>query len=420
VIVQFHAGFQFAERPSEGLQLLARHAIDDGADIVVAHHPHVLQGFEWYRGRLIAFSLGNLLFDQDFLVTYPSAMLRVVVEGDDVVEARVIPVLLVDYRPIPVAGTAAQWIVRLLDTRSALPGISDRVGGLDIGVVMDGQPAADVIPADVVFDRNTGRIEPTTGSRGETADIELEAGERVLLPPCRTVRADLLPAGVEYGTNLFPWGTFDDIAADGERVAPAQWVVRTRAERSPLVEGRSGDRTDDALQIIAESNLDASARFVSRAQIREHRWFDTELAPIDAAPRYTLEFDVRRTTGGDGTVRFDVYDVSDADPTSDPLSTLVRSVEMPFGVDRSNRWGHVELDVDPSVFAGVSGNPVDAVLVTFKTPKSLYLEYTFDNVRLMEWRGAPATSQAIWVAADALRAGHDMTAIVTASGCPAG
>jgi poly-gamma-glutamate capsule biosynthesis protein CapA/YwtB (metallophosphatase superfamily) len=420
VIVQFHAGFQFADRPSDGLQLLARHAIDDGADMVVAHHPHVLQGFEWYQGRLIAYSLGNLMFDQDFLITYPSAMLRVVIEGDELVEARVIPLMLVDYRPVPVAGTAAQWIVRLLDTRSALPGVSDRVGGLDVGVVMDGEPDAGAIPADVVFDRNTGRIEPTTGNRGEPSEVELDAGERVLLPPCRTLRADLLPAGVEYGTNLFPWGGFDDIAADGERVSPAQWVVRTRAERSPLVAGRTGDRTDDALQIVAESNLDAGARFVSRAQIRRHRWFDADLEPIDAAPEYTLEFDMRRTAGDDATVRFDVYDVADVDPTSDPVSTLVRSVELPFGVDRSNRWGHIELDIDPATFAAVEDDPVDAVLVTFRTPKALLLEYTFDNVRLMEWRGAPATKQPIWVAADALRADRDTTTTVTSAGCPAG
>jgi hypothetical protein len=343
-----------------------------------------------------------------------------VVEGDTVVEARVIPILLVDYRPVPVAGTAAQWIVRLLDARSALPGVSDRVDELDVGVVIDGEPPAEAIPADVVFERNTGRIEPTTGNRGEPTEIELDADERVLLPPCRTLRADLLPPGVEYGTNLFPWGGFDDIAADGERVAPAQWVVRSRAQRSPLVAGRSGDRSDDALQVVAEANLDASARFVSRAQIREHRWFDGGGEPIDAAPSYTLEFDVRRTAGDDGTVRFDVYDVNDVDPTSDPESILVRSVEMPFGVDRSNRWGHIELLVDPSTFAPVDGDPVDAVLITFSTPKSLYLEYTFDNVQLMEWRAAPSTTRAIWVAADALRAARDTTATVTASGCPAG
>jgi hypothetical protein len=388
--------------------------------MVVAHHPHVLQGFEWYRGKLIAHSLGNLLFDQDFLVTYPSALLRVVIEGDRIVEARVIPLLLVDYRPVPVAGSAAQWIVRLLDTRSALPGVSERVNGLDVGVVIAGDSVSGAIPADVVFERNTGRIEPTTGGRGEMSEVELEAGERVLLPPCRTLRADLLPAGVEYGIDLFPWGGFDDVTADGERVAPAQWVVRTRARRSPLVAGRSGDRTDDALQLVAESNLDAAARYVSRAQIREHRWFDTGLEPIDTVPAYTLEFDVRRTAGGDGTVRFDVYDVSDVDPTSDPLSTLVRSVEMTFGVDRSNRWRHIELAVDPATFAAVDGHPVDAVLLTFETPRSLYLEYTLDNVRLIEWRRAPATKHPIWVAADALRADRDTVATVTAAGCPAG
>jgi len=185
VVVQFHAGFQFADRPSDGLQLFARHAIDDGADMVIAHHPHVLQGFEWYRGKLIAYSLGNLVFDQDFLITYPSAMLRVVMEGDRLVEARVIPLLLIDYRPVPVAGTAAQWIVRLLDTRSALPGVSDRVSGLDIGVVMNGETDPDAIPADVVFDRNTGLIQPTTGNRGSKTEIDLTAGEPVAFPPCR-------------------------------------------------------------------------------------------------------------------------------------------------------------------------------------------------------------------------------------------
>ena len=420
VVVQFHAGFQFAERPSEGLLLLARHAIEDGADMVIAHHPHVLQGFEWYQGKLIAYSLGNLLFDQDFLVTYPSAMLRVVMEGDRMIEARAIPLLLIDYRPTPVAGTAAQWIVRLLDTRSALPGISDRVSGLDIGVVMNGDNDPDAIPADVVFDRNTGRIVPTTGNRGTTVELEFEAGQALGLPPCTSLRADLLPAGLEYGANLYPWGGFDDIAADGDRVAPAQWVVRSRSERSPLVSGRTGRRTDDALQIQAEANLDASTRIVSRAPLRDHRWFDASLDAIDDAPEYTLEFDVRRTTGDDATVRFDVYDVYDVDPTSDPLSTLVRSVEVPFGVNRSNRWSHIVLAIDPSTFAAADGRPVDATMITFKTPKALFLQYTFDNVQLMEWRAAPATDQPIWAAADALRSDRDMTATVTVAGCPAG
>ena len=65
------------------------------------------------------------------------------------------------------------------------------------------------------------------------------------------LRADLLPAGIEYGTNLFPWGGFDDIAADGERVSPAQWVVRTRAERSPVRrhDGMRSGGDDDGLRL---------------------------------------------------------------------------------------------------------------------------------------------------------------------------
>ena len=41
----------------------ARRWIDAGADVVIAHHPHVIQGIERYKDGLIAYSLGNLLFD---------------------------------------------------------------------------------------------------------------------------------------------------------------------------------------------------------------------------------------------------------------------------------------------------------------------------------------------------------------------
>ena len=81
VVAQFHGGFQFAEVKSSFLRRISQAAIDAGADMVVSHHPHVLQGVEWYRGHLIAYSLGNLVFDQDFLATFPSAILRVVVAG---------------------------------------------------------------------------------------------------------------------------------------------------------------------------------------------------------------------------------------------------------------------------------------------------------------------------------------------------
>ena len=98
VIVEIHGGFQFSDVASEFAMRAAHAAIDAGADLVVGHHPHVLQGFEWYKGRLIAYSLGNFVFDQDFLSTFPSVILRTIFEGDRMIDARIIPLT---HRPLP-------------------------------------------------------------------------------------------------------------------------------------------------------------------------------------------------------------------------------------------------------------------------------------------------------------------------------
>jgi len=64
VVVSFHWGVEQARAPSAQQRLLARTAIDAGADLVLGHHPHVRQPVEWYKGRPIFFSLGNFVFDQ--------------------------------------------------------------------------------------------------------------------------------------------------------------------------------------------------------------------------------------------------------------------------------------------------------------------------------------------------------------------
>ncbi len=418
VIVQFHAGFQFSERPSAALRRISRRAIDDGADLVVSHHPHVLQGMEWYNGRLIAYSLGNLLFDQDFLVTYPSALLRVVADPAGIVEARVLPVMLVDYRPVPVAGLAADRIVRLMDTRSALPGVSVRYPDLDVGVevVADDDPGA--TPVNLVLERNSGRVAPPSRRSGSEITISLAAGEAASLPACQSVLASSIPDGVEYGVDLFGWGAFDDATADGERDVPMHWVVNSRSQGEPvLVEGRGGGPTDDALQIIAEANLGASARFVSRVPIEQHRWFDGERNPIDGAPTRELEFDIRRSLGDDPIVEIGVFNVADEDPTSNPESTLLRELTLPIVV-RANAWERVRIPIAAEQFVpDAEGRPADAAMVVFRAQPDILQSVLLDNVRVMEWRPAPATDVDIWVEADALRSDRDRVVAVTATGC---
>lgn len=66
VVIYPHWGVEYQSNPSERQRSLARLMIDSGADLVVGAHPHVTQTVEWYKGRLIVYSLGNFVFD-DFL-----------------------------------------------------------------------------------------------------------------------------------------------------------------------------------------------------------------------------------------------------------------------------------------------------------------------------------------------------------------
>lgn len=62
-IAYLHFGAEFFEYPTPSQVTLSRSLIDSGADMVVGHHPHVIQGYEYYKEGFIAYSLGNFLFD---------------------------------------------------------------------------------------------------------------------------------------------------------------------------------------------------------------------------------------------------------------------------------------------------------------------------------------------------------------------
>lgn len=64
VIVSMHAGNEYASKPNESQIKFAHAAIDAGANLVIGHHPHVVQTMERYKDKYIFYSLGNFVFDQ--------------------------------------------------------------------------------------------------------------------------------------------------------------------------------------------------------------------------------------------------------------------------------------------------------------------------------------------------------------------
>ncbi len=93
-------------------------AIDSGADLVICHHPHIIQGFEVYNGKLIAHSLGNFAFDLSYAETFPSMILNAKINETGFYEYSVTPVYIDDWIPVPAQGELGIYILDYLARRS--------------------------------------------------------------------------------------------------------------------------------------------------------------------------------------------------------------------------------------------------------------------------------------------------------------
>lgn len=124
VLVSFHWGLEYEGYAGQGQRSLAHEAVDAGADLVIGHHPHVLQGLEVYRNKLIAYSLGDFVFDHYSRATGEAVVLRVTLYPEGPPALTVVPVYLKDPHgiPQPVHGQEAGAIL------DRLAGFSERLG----------------------------------------------------------------------------------------------------------------------------------------------------------------------------------------------------------------------------------------------------------------------------------------------------
>lgn len=130
IIVSMHCGIERVNTPNADQKSIARYAVRSGANLVLGHHPHVLQGIEKYKGAYIVYSLGNFCFggntnppDKDTMIyqqtfTFKGNKLK---KTDDV---KVIPCSVSstssinNYQPVPCKGKKAARILRRINTYS--------------------------------------------------------------------------------------------------------------------------------------------------------------------------------------------------------------------------------------------------------------------------------------------------------------
>jgi poly-gamma-glutamate capsule biosynthesis protein CapA/YwtB (metallophosphatase superfamily) len=99
LIVSLHWGIEDSNVPTENQRKLARKLIDCGVDMVIGHHPHVLQPLEIYKGKIIAYSLGNFVFDNPKYSDSKTMILKVKVNPNGSQSAYYIPCRIVRAKP---------------------------------------------------------------------------------------------------------------------------------------------------------------------------------------------------------------------------------------------------------------------------------------------------------------------------------
>lgn len=113
-VLQYHSGLEYGDDPAMSERTRLREAIDSGADIAIGHHPHVIQGLEIYQDHLIAYSMGNFLFDQYYYTTQLGMLLYVWMDGDRLHRAEVVPMYVNGYVPTPATGNMRNSILQRL------------------------------------------------------------------------------------------------------------------------------------------------------------------------------------------------------------------------------------------------------------------------------------------------------------------
>ncbi|MDJ0664855.1 MAG: CapA family protein [Acidimicrobiia bacterium] len=383
VVVQLHGGYQFADVGSDYFGRATRGAVDAGADLVIGHHPHVLQGFEIYEGKLIAYSLGNFVFDQDFLATHPSLVLRVVFEGSQVVATTLYPVILDGYRPVAASGEVADRILTRVNEASLQNAESLRLPDRRIGSTPTDAP----VTAMVVADQGRGTIVPIVPA--DRSDASLTADVPTELNTLVQIGAHT--SGLMIGRDIFGYGNLEDHQSDGIHEGGLEWSL---PEESLAIDPTSpaGEwvvRLDRTSQHVS----DLVARTAARVSLPRHRWFDTEGAPLDGSATHSVRVWGKRIGAGIPFVRVFFYEFDDTDPTRAPQSTPLATADVELPLVNDGEWHELWVDLPGSP----EGANTALVGVGLSPPESQSGTVWIDGLQVVEWREADEIPAGVWV-----------------------
>jgi poly-gamma-glutamate capsule biosynthesis protein CapA/YwtB (metallophosphatase superfamily) len=327
--------------PDQSERSLRREAVDLGAQLVIAHHPHIVQGFEVYNGGLIAHSLGNFVMDLSYIETMPSVLLEVEAEEGELREALVRPVFIDAYLPRLARGEVAQGLLGHM-TRLSRPFGTWllRDPGQETGrIVLD--------TLAVALDHELQVHELPLEARG---DWWISAPTRLVEEGCLTGIEQLsfvTGAEIRLGRNQCWWGDMEDGGA-------SIWDINSAHEGFSEVVAMRGARS---LELSEDGGQTVYTYYIGRA-------------PLDTEAAWTLAGFVRTQNAASAGLQIRYYTTRNGGLLSaESLPTLSGTQDwslswMDLAVPATGRFHQLRLGLT----AGAGGG-----------------QAWFDDVRLIEW-----------------------------------
>jgi poly-gamma-glutamate capsule biosynthesis protein CapA/YwtB (metallophosphatase superfamily) len=340
VVIQLHGGMEYAKEPSHFIADYTERAIAAGADLVINHHPHVLQGLSLVDDHLVAWSMGNLAFDQTLWATLPSALLQVHMGTDGTLKRAFLePLLIEDFQPRGLRGWPQERTAR------EVLGLSDLVAALDDG-------ALEIDRGDRAVETRRS-LDVEGPSEGWSEAIELRDG---WVDQIRGADAWRL------GRDLLLVGDFEDTDIDDDVAEGTLWDLSSRWEGIASDAAHSGEYG-----------------------LRLHRDYGDDNA-IAASPRHRIGLPADRAltvsgwyrTEGALTVQLSWYADTRGESASRDRIELAPSAT----------WARFEVDAEA---------PADAIAVglylSLDVPERAAVVADLDELRLISWSDqAPANT----------------------------
>ena len=114
IIISIHWGEEYQKIASKTQEKIAHELVDNGADLIIGHHPHVVQNVENYKNKIIFYSLGNFIFDQYFSTKTQQGLLIKAVVNNNGATYELVPYSIPKSQPIAMTNDATKkWLTDL-------------------------------------------------------------------------------------------------------------------------------------------------------------------------------------------------------------------------------------------------------------------------------------------------------------------